>query len=98
MNTESLQVVSKPTDSEALSELASQYGMAIADFGVALHSLYERHVLLDNGVDPAITNARQHYEAFARSVRDILAARWVRTNRTYHGCLEPRLVQPLLAL
>ena len=72
--------------------------MAIADFGVALHSLYERHVLLDNGVDPAITNARQHYEAFARSVRDILAARWVRTNRTYHGCLEPRLVQPLLAL
>ena len=98
MSTESLPVVSKPTDPKALSELASQYGMAIADFGIALHALYERHLLLDHGVDPAVTNAREHYEAFARSVRDILAQRWVRTNRTYHGCLEPRLVQPLLAL
>src|SRR5215471_12599512 len=65
--------------------------MAIADFGVALHSLYERHVLLDNGVDPAITNARQHYEAFARSIRDILAQRWVRTNRTYHRVNPKRI-------
>jgi len=91
MSTESLPVVSKPTDPKALSELASQYGMAIADFGIALHALYERHLLLDHGVDPAVTNAREHYEAFARSVRDILAQRWVRTNRTYHRVNPKRI-------
>jgi starch phosphorylase len=65
--------------------------MAVADFGVALHGLYERHLLLDNDVDPAVTNAREHYEAFARSVRDILAQRWVRTNRTYHRVNPKRI-------
>jgi glycogen phosphorylase len=51
---------------------------------MTLHGLYERHLLFDNGVDPAITNAREHYEAFARSVRDVLSQRWVLTNKTYH--------------
>jgi len=89
MSIESLSVVSKSTDLKAQTELASQYG--VADFGTALHGLYERHLLLDNSVDPAVTNAREHYEAFARSVRDILAHRWVRTNRTYHGANPKRI-------
>jgi len=42
-------------------------------------------------VDPAITNAREHYEAFARSVRDILAQRWVRTSKTYHDANPKRI-------
>jgi len=91
MSTEILPVVSKPTDLKAQTELASQYGMAVAEFGTALHGLYERHLLLDNSVDPAVTNAREHYEAFARSVRDLLAQRWVRTNRTYHSVNPKRI-------
>jgi len=83
MSTQNLPAVFKPTGSEALPALASQYGIATADFGTALHGLYERHLLLDNSIDPAVTNAREHYEAFARSVRDIMAQRWVRTSRTY---------------
>jgi glycogen phosphorylase len=89
MSIESLSVVSKSTDLKAQTELASQYG--VADFGTALHGLYERHLLLDNSVDPAVTNAREHYEAFARSLRDILAHRWVRTNRTYHSAKPKRI-------
>jgi len=65
--------------------------MAVADFGTALHGLYERHLVLDNSVDPAVTNAREHYEAFARSVRDLLGQRWVRTNRTYHDANPKRI-------
>src|SRR5262252_5955573 len=91
MSTESLPVVSKPTRSEALSNLASQYGTAPPHFAGTLHALYERHLLLDKGVDPAITNAREHYEAFARSVRDILAQRWVRTSKTYHDANPKRI-------
>src|SRR5262249_16315544 len=84
-------VVSKPTRSEVLSSLASQYGTAPPDFAGTLHALYERHLLLDKGVDPAVTNAREHYEAFARSVRDILAQRWVRTSKTYHDANPKRI-------
>jgi starch phosphorylase len=91
MSTESLPVVSKPIGSEALANLASQYGIAPAHFAGALHGLYERHLLFDNGVDPAIPNAREHYEAFARSVRDILSQRWVLTNRTYHRANPKRI-------
>jgi len=91
MSTESLPVVSKPIGAEALANLASQYGIAPAHFAGTLHGLYERHLLFDNGVDPAITNAREHYEAFARSVRDILSQRWVLTNRTYHRANPKRI-------
>ena len=91
MSTQNLPALSKPNRPEALSALASQYGMAAADFGTALHGLYERHLLLDNSIDPAVTNAREHYEAFARSVRDILAQRWVRTSRTYHSSNPKRI-------
>ena len=91
MSTEFLSVVSKRTDLKTQTELASQYGVAPADFGTALHGLYERHLLLDNSVDPAVTNAREHYEAFARSVRDLLAQRWVRTNRAYHSANPKRI-------
>ena len=91
MSTKSLPVVSKPTGSKALSSLASQYGIAPAHFAATLHALYERHLLLDKGVDTAVTNAREHYEAFARSVRDILAQRWVRTSKTYHDANPKRI-------
>ena len=47
--------------------------------------------LFDNGQDPDATNARAHYQAFARSVRDILTQRWVRTQRTYHDANPKRV-------
>ena len=46
-------------------------------------SLYERHLLFDNVVDPAAATSRERFEAFARSVRDILSQRWVLTEKTY---------------
>jgi starch phosphorylase len=83
--------LSKLRGTQSLTELANQYGISPADFGTALHGLYERHLLLDNSIDPAVTNAREHYEAFARSVRDILAQRWVKTSRTYHNANPKRI-------
>src|SRR5262245_54318823 len=46
-------------------------------------ALYDRHLLFDNVVDPATAAPRQRYEALARSVRDVLSRRWVRTEQTY---------------
>src|ERR1700730_15687878 len=46
-------------------------------------ALYERHLVLDKVTDPAAASPRDRFEAFARSVRDVLARRWVHTESTY---------------
>jgi starch phosphorylase len=45
--------------------------------------MFERHLLSDALVEPSTAYERQHFEAVARSVRDILAQRWIQTQRTY---------------
>jgi glycogen phosphorylase len=62
--------------------LLERYGGAI-QFSGTPGALYQRHLVFDNVADPAGLAARQQYEAFARSVRDILAQRWCRTEETY---------------
>jgi starch phosphorylase len=39
--------------------------------------------MFDNVIDPAAIGLRERYEAVARSVRDILSQRWLRTEQTY---------------
>ena len=48
------------------------------------NAFYERHLVFDNVVDPAFAQPRERFEAFARSIRDILARRWVMTRRAYN--------------
>jgi starch phosphorylase len=48
-----------------------------------LGAAYERHLLADLAIDPKVANARERFEAFSRSVRYILAERWVATKATY---------------
>ena len=66
-------------DREALRQ---RYGGRIELTGTP-DSLYERHLLFDNVVDPDATGLRDRYEAVAHSVRDVLSQRWVRTEQTY---------------
>ena len=89
MSSESAAVVK--ASSETLSKLSSQYGLGPTHFANALYALYERHLLFDNGIEPTVTNAREHYEAFARSVRDVLSQRWVLTHKTYHQANPKRI-------
>src|SRR5215470_4248627 len=44
---------------------------------------YDHHLLLDKAADPTVATARDQFEAFARSVRDLLAQRWALTTETY---------------
>jgi starch phosphorylase len=46
-------------------------------------SLYEQHLVFDRAIDPKVASARERFEAFSRSVRDVLAQRWVKTKTTY---------------
>ena len=69
--------------SDGLSALRRQYGTGPVQLTGASDALYERHLSFDNVVDPATASPRQRYEALARSVRDVLSQRWVRTDQTY---------------
>jgi starch phosphorylase len=49
----------------------------------AVNASYQRHLLFDLAIDPKAASARERFEAFSRSVRDLLAERWVNTKTTY---------------
>jgi glycogen phosphorylase len=48
-----------------------------------MRSLYERHLLFDEVVESSSATARERFEAFALSVREVLAQRWVSTKTAY---------------
>jgi glycogen phosphorylase len=71
------------SSSDTMASLRRQYGCGPVDLTGSADALYERHLLFDNVTDPAAAGARERYQAFARSVRDVLSQRWVRTEQTY---------------
>jgi len=71
------------TTSDTMAALRRQYGCGPVELTGSADGLYERHLLFDNVIDPAAASARDRYEAFAGSTRDVLSQRWVRTEQTY---------------
>jgi starch phosphorylase len=71
------------TGSDGIAKLRRQYGTGPIDLTGTENALYERHLAFDNVVDPATANPRERFEALARSVRDILSQRWIKTENTY---------------
>ena len=67
----------------SMTELLEQYGCGPIQFTGTNDALYERHLLFDSVVDHATKSPRDRYEAIARSVRDVLSQRWLRTEQTY---------------
>lgn len=47
------------------------------------NALYDRHLVFDYAIDPDLATPRERYEAVARSLRDVLALRWLRSKKTY---------------
>src|ERR1700761_8866453 len=61
----------------------------LAEYGdVRFHgdpnALYDRHLVFAYAIDPELATPRERYEAIARSLRDVLALRWLRTKRTHY--------------
>jgi starch phosphorylase len=77
--------------SASLDALLRQYGCGPVDLTGNADALYERHLLFDNVADPTAAGTRERYEALARSVRDVLSQRWVRTEQTYQS-VNPKRV------
>src|SRR5713101_6773274 len=68
---------------DGLAKLRRQYGCGPVEFTGTESALYERHLFFDNVVKLAAAGPRERFEAFARSVRDILSQRWELTEETY---------------
>ena len=66
-----------------VSDLLQGYGSSSIPFAGADNALYERHLIFDRAIDPKVASARERFEAFSHSVRDILAQRWVLTKSTH---------------
>ena len=79
------------SSSDTMAELRRQYGCGPVELTGSADALYERHLFFDNVTDPAAATARERYEAFARSVRDVLSQRWVRTEQTYDRANPKRI-------
>jgi glycogen phosphorylase len=60
-----------------------RYGTGLIHFSGSDTGLYERHLLFDNVTATETADARDRFEAFARSGRDVLSQRWTLTQDTY---------------
>jgi glycogen phosphorylase len=53
------------------------------EFAGSNNALYERHLTFDHVLDLQAAGLRERFDAAARSVRDILSQRWIKTEATY---------------
>jgi starch phosphorylase len=68
---------------EGFTDLLQQYGVGPIQFSGTHDALYERHLTFDHVVDVKRADVREQFEAAARSIRDIISQRWLRTEQTY---------------
>lgn len=66
-----------------LNELLEQYGCGPIQFTGTRDALYERHLIFDHVLDPERATQYEQFEAVARSVRDVISQRWLKTQATY---------------
>ncbi|MFI5017113.1 MAG: glycogen/starch/alpha-glucan phosphorylase [Dongiales bacterium] len=71
------------TEREAVSKLLTEYQLGSTRFAGSHDALYERHLIFDNVVGLPAVGLRERFEAFSRSVRDLLSHRWLHTKQTY---------------
>jgi starch phosphorylase len=80
-----------PKTREDLSKRIERYGCGPVEFTGSEDALYERHLVFDDVIAVSDAGPRERYEAFARSVRDVLSQRWIETEKTYDR-LNPKRV------
>jgi starch phosphorylase len=65
------------------SDILNRLNCGAIKFTGGENALYERHLAFDQVVPSHAATARDRFEAVARSVRDVLSQRWIRTEQTY---------------
>src|SRR5258706_10762399 len=71
------------TEPDNISKLQKRYGSGPIPLLGKADALYERHLVFDNVVGLEDVSPRERFEAVARSLRDVLSQRWIKTETTY---------------
>src|SRR5256712_12465605 len=71
------------TQTPSLQALIHHYACEAVPFSGDANASYERHVVFDHVVEPQAASLRERFEAVARSLRDLLVPRWLKTDATY---------------
>ncbi len=74
-----------------MDQILKRYQCGPVRFAGESNALYERHLVFDYIDDPAKAGLRDRFEALARSVRDVLSQRWLKTAQT-HDRANPKRV------
>ena len=64
-------------------DLLERYGCGPVQFSGDPNASYDRHLVFDHVVRPTESAPRERFEALARSLRDLLSQRWLKTGGTY---------------
>ena len=64
-------------------KLLARYNCGPVKFAGDENALYERHLTFDQVIPVSAAAPRDKFEAIARSVRDVLSQRWLKTEQTY---------------
>jgi glycogen phosphorylase len=80
---EGVRVSPRTPEEWGVSELLKQYGCGPIAFFGSEDTFYDRHLVFDRVIDPQVATARERFEAFSHSIRDVLAQRWALTRSTY---------------
>src|SRR5690242_11119429 len=86
-----MQVPPTPPGSDDRSKLIRQHDCGPFPFAGTDDAFYERHLVFDNVIELLAAGPRERFEAFARSVRDILSQRWVDTEKVYERANPKRV-------
>ncbi len=64
-------------------DLLERYECGPVQFSGEPNASYDRHIVFDHVVKPQDATLRERFEALARSLRDLLTQRWLKTSGTY---------------
>jgi len=70
--------------SEKIAAILKQYEVGPVRFSGNPEASYDRHLVFDHVVEPKAASVRDRFEAVARSLRDLLTQRWLKTRHTYN--------------
>jgi starch phosphorylase len=76
---------------ETKQSLLERYNCGPVKLSGDSNAFYERHFTFDQVIAETETTERDKFEAVARSVRDVLSQRWLKTEQTYRQCNAKRV-------
>jgi starch phosphorylase len=74
--------VTPPADGKP-AEILKQYECGPVPVEKDADAAFRRHLAFDHMIEPELSSMRQKFQALARSLRDLLAQRWLKTKQTY---------------